>query len=395
MDTFIQHTMSMAELTAAQKAEFFSTWKQSQFSGQLILSGPSTQEWIFHLYMGRILYATGGTHPIRRWRRNLIAYCPQMSSQATSLPASLVGGKASSMCWEYRLLCLWVEQRKVTREQAAKIINAIVVEVLFDLTQARQVTCTPRPSKAFSTKLVLIDAEQAIAAAQDLWDAWQAAKVADRSPNWAPVIKQSEQLRSMAPEHIYQTLTKLLDGKRTLRDLAIRTRRNVVDLTRSLLPYIQLGLVELVNIPDLPNPATPAVPKAQTSASAVPKALIACIDDSPVICQSMEKILTAAGYQFLGIDDALRSLAILLTRKPDLIFLDLVMPNANGYEICTQLQKLPQFQDTPIIILTSKDGLVDRVRAKLVGASGFLNKPANSSTVLDIINKFLKQEKLT
>jgi len=110
-----------------------------------------------------------------------------------------------------------------------------------------------------------------------------------------------------------------------------------------------------------------------------------------LICQSMEEIISGANYQFLAINDPLRAIAQLMSRKPDLIFLDLIMPNANGYEICSQLRKLSIFKDTPIVILTGQDGIVDRVRAKLVGASDFLSKPADSATVLGVIRKYLRQ----
>jgi chemotaxis family two-component system response regulator PixG len=105
----------------------------------------------------------------------------------------------------------------------------------------------------------------------------------------------------------------------------------------------------------------------------------------------MESLLVTAGYQFIGVDDALRAFAVLLARKPDVIFLDLVMPNTNGYEICGKLRKLESFRDTPIVILTGNDGIVDRVRAKLVGASDFLSKPIDAGKVLNVIRKHLEQ----
>ena len=105
----------------------------------------------------------------------------------------------------------------------------------------------------------------------------------------------------------------------------------------------------------------------------------------------MEKILTTGGYRFLGVQDSLRAIATLLSRKPDLIFLDLIMPNTNGYEICTQLRKVSAFRDTPIVILTGNDGIIDRVRAKIVGASGFLSKPANAETVLEATRQHLSE----
>jgi len=103
----------------------------------------------------------------------------------------------------------------------------------------------------------------------------------------------------------------------------------------------------------------------------------------------MSHILTQAGYGFLNIQDPVKALPLLLEHKPNLIFLDLVMPIANGYEICSQIRRISAFKDTPVIILTSNDGIVDRVRAKLVGSSGFLAKPINSEKVLTTLQRYL------
>jgi chemotaxis family two-component system response regulator PixG len=103
----------------------------------------------------------------------------------------------------------------------------------------------------------------------------------------------------------------------------------------------------------------------------------------------MESILQPQGYEVLSILNPLQGISILLERKPDLIFLDLVMPHTNGYELCAFLRKTTSFQETPIIILTGNDGVIDRVRAKLTGASEFLGKPPEAQTVLRTVKKYL------
>lgn len=371
--------------------------KQERFSGQLIVKGPLGQEWIFYLFLGRILYATGGTHPVKRWRRNLTTHCPQIDLNQLNLSAILSSSSptAFNISWEYQLLYLWVEQHQINREQAAKMIGAIVAEVLLDVTQAMQVSFQVKPENSSVPQLVLLDPGQVITEVQQVWQAWQKAKIADRSPNRALVIKQPEQLQQQVSAAVYQNLTKLLDGQRTLRDLAVVMKREVLEVACSLLPFIQSGLVEFVDIPDLAPPIAPASPAVSPSAAASHSPLVACVDDSPLVCQSMEKILTTAGYQFLAVQDSLRAIATLLTRKPDLIFLDLVMPNTNGYEICGQLRKVSAFRNTPIIILTGNDGIIDRVRAKMVGASDFLSKPVNAETVLDVARQHLNNSSLS
>ncbi|PSB47691.1 response regulator [Cyanosarcina cf. burmensis CCALA 770] len=374
----------------------FNTLKQERFSGQLLLKSPLEQEWIVYLFLGRILYASGGNHTVRRWYRALKSHCPQVDIQQLKLSAVLSNASNSSdNCWECHLLNAGIEKQQITREQAGKTIAAIVSEVMFDITQAMHVTYQSKTDNIALPQLALLDPGQILSEVQQIWQLWQKAKVADRSPNKAAVINQPEQLQEQVSPAVYQNLTKLLDGQRTLRDLAVVMNRDVKDVICSLLPYIQAGLVELIDIPDLASPVAPAAPATPPPSTPSGKGpLIACVDDSPLVCQSMEQILTANGYRFFAVQDSLRAIAGLLSRKPDLIFLDLVMPNTNGYEICSQLRKVSAFRITPIIILTGNDGIIDRVRAKIVGASDFLSKPVDAETVLSVTSKHLNSNSL-
>ncbi len=423
------------EFTAKNQTKLFDDLKQRQFNGQLLLADSKGQKWTFDLFLGRIIYATGGTHPVRRWKRNLAVAAvdlPEIPSQILLQPSSVAGSAAEnfSIGWEYRLLCLWVDQKEITREQVAKMVGLTLVEILFDLSQAVGVTYELRESHSLSAGLVSIDAEQAIALAQKQWQAWQAAKLTDFSPNMALAIAQPEQLQQRLSTEHYQRLIKLGNGQQTLRDLAVQLKRNVVSVTRSLLPYIQLGLLELVSIRDLPPPVSLPVsgtlsnkaegrgqeeegmpvsqsardrreqgsntPTSSTTETDVDQPLIACVDDSRLICYVMETIIKKASYRFVGVSDSLQAVSILSACKPDLIFLDLVMPNASGYEVCRQLRQLSCFLQTPIVILTGNDGIIDRVRAKIVGSSDFLSKPVNAESVLGVIRKHIKRaDKLT
>jgi len=385
--------LSLNLFTASKQIQFLETLKRLRFSGELVLTDPKGQEWSFYLYLGSIMYATGGIHPVRRWQRNLTAYCPQMSANSCALQSDLatIPPAASKTCWQYQLLCLWVAQQKITPEQAANLIRAVIIEVLFDIAQAMRATYQIKQDNSLSTQLALVDVQEAIAEAEKLWQVWQHDPVAEYSPNSAPVITQPEHLRERTSVQVYQTLTYLLNGKRTFRDVALLMKRDVLQVTRSLLPFIQSRFVEVISLPDLPVPVSPPVSKTPATAAAPSSPLVACVDDSPLVCQTMESLLTAAGYRFVGVEDGLRAIATMLARKPDVIFLDLVMPNTNGYEICAQLRKLSFFRNTPILILTGNDGIVDRVRAKLVGASDFLNKPVDAGIVLSVIRKHLEQ----
>lgn len=387
----ISHT-PIEQFTLTEQTECFLSLKNSLFSGRLIVSDSQNNTWTFYLYLGSLVYATGGKHRVRRWRRNLVAYCPERVVNIREIQATLtnVAHEELRTSWEYKLLSIWVEQNKVSRQQASKIIETTIVEIIFDITQALQISWQTIDDNFSSTSLGAIDCEPIIDKARRLWQAWQNARIADRSPNLAPIIRQPEALKQKTSLKVYQNLSQLLDGKQTLRDLSIRMKRDVLTVTRSLLPYIQLGLVQLVEIEDIAPPVPRQIARKLTEEEQPPRTLVvACVDDSPLICQTLESIVTEAGYQFVSETDGLRAIAVLLSRKPDAIFLDLVMPDTNGYEICSQLRKLSFFRHTPIIILTGNGGIVDRVRAKMVGSTDFISKPVRADRVLTLLDKYL------
>lgn len=119
-----------------------------------------------------------------------------------------------------------------------------------------------------------------------------------------------------------------------------------------------------------------------------PKPTIVHIDDSPQNCGIARTILESAGYSYFDINDPLQAIPTLLQVKPTLILLDLMMPIVNGYELCSQIRRVSSLQDLPIVMLTSQDGIVDRVRAKVVKASAFLSKPIEPNKLLQTVAQF-------
>lgn len=374
--------------------QFIRYLSQLQFSGQLIRTHASKQQWSFYFCKGAILYATGGTHTTRRWVRYINAYCPEQATQ-TDWYSELadMDTRQFEINWEYALLNQWLSNQKITQKQAAQIIHSILIEILFDIEQTGEVTDQIQQKNYIEPQIECTRLEKITANAQMRWQTWQAAKLSGYSPQMAPVIRHAEALQQYSSPEIYQTLTTLLNGQNTLLDLAMRMQRNVTEVTTSLLPFIQRNWIELTQIPDLPAPVAPSI--HIQAITTPPSALVACVDDSFLVRHLMEKLITSAGYEFLGVEDAVRSIGILLARKPDLIFLDLMMPNANGHEICAQLRKLSCFRDTPIVILTGSDGFANRLRSNFVGASDFLSKPLNSEAVLSVIRKHLEHPRST
>lgn len=366
--------------------------QQQQFTGRLEAIATDNQQWILYFCLGRLIWATGGVHLIKRWQRLLAQYCPQISSQKYVPTNNWDLG-------EYQLLIGLVKKQEVKGEEAVRVIRNAVTEVLFDLLQQEQLgqlTFTRSRHNLPNASLTLLNPQHAVIYSSQAWEKWCKAGLKNISPNAAVLLSQREQLQQHTSAPVYKTLVKIVDGERTLRDLAVLMKQDLLLVTRLLNPYIRQGIMELILIGDLLPPATgnglettPKVPAKTPTKGAKDSPLIACIDDSRIMGQLMENILTGAGYRFVGIDNAVEALPVLLESQPSLIFLDLMMPIANGYEVCSQIRRISQFKNIPVIILTGNDGIVDRVRAKIVGSSEFLSKPIKPEQVLAVVRKYL------
>ncbi len=377
-------------LSTSQLTAQFHIAAKSHFSGKLDFSATDGRQWSLYFRLGRLIWTAGSDHRFRRWYRLLKQFCP------TIQPASLhLREKDFPFYWEYLVLSVLFKRQHIRREQAIALIQALACEVLFDLLYAgEQVTASDwvyEKQEEFSDPIAPFNAEQLLLQVQRDLNDWYNAGLVHYSPNAVPVIKRPDELKHCVSARTYQTLETLMNGDTTLRDLAIATGQELINLTRVLVPHFQRDLIGLNQVPDLPPPGN-AGSQGTSSISTHPKApLIVCIDDSPQVCQSMEHIMQSAGYRYLSIEDSVHALPLLLEKKPSLIFLDLVMPIASGYEICAQIRRISLFKTIPIVILTGKDGIIDRVRAKVVGASDFLAKPVDAAKVLEIVRQYLPQ----
>ena len=112
------------------------------------------------------------------------------------------------------------------------------------------------------------------------------------------------------------------------------------------------------------------------------------IDDSKTIRRSAEIFLVQAGCQVLLAEDGFDALAKVADHQPDVIFCDIVMPRLDGYQTCALIKKSQRFRSTPVIMLSSKDGLFDRARGRMVGSDRYLTKPFTKDSLLQTVATF-------
>ena len=109
------------------------------------------------------------------------------------------------------------------------------------------------------------------------------------------------------------------------------------------------------------------------------------IDDSNTIRRSAEIFLVQAGCQVVLAEDGFDALAKIADHHPDIVFCDIMMPRLDGYQTCALIKKNPRFGVTPVIMLSSKDGLFDRARGRIVGSEHYLTKPFTKEELLGAI----------
>ena len=374
---------------------------ESRFTGRLDVKSMNSPAWKIYLCLGRIIWADGGEHP----NRFSINYLRKISSQ-DNFNKKIITSANKFECWNYRLLKILLDREQIQLEQFEKSVKRQIINIFFEILQSestQELTYSVRKTsgdylltcgfKISLTSLTVLDAEKQLSKSQKQWQKWCNAGLEKISPNLAPKLSEIERLKKTVSPSVYNELIKLIDGQKTLRDLAVQLDTKVRKLAVSLLPYIKDGLIELNRVDDLQS--SHILSNLTTTISRNGNLSIACIDDSSQVLFIMEQIVQDRGYDFIGIKKPIRAIPTLISTDPDLIFLDIGMPLINGYELCGQLKKVSKLKTKPVVMLTGQDGILDKMRAKIAGSSEFISKPIDRKSIADTITKFLVTKKQT
>jgi two-component system, chemotaxis family, response regulator PixG len=236
--------------------------KETLFTGRVTLVGSGNQRWNLHFYLGRLLYASGGHHAMRRWLRQLSLHCSPNSSDPNRTEniqnltdISHLNEFEIFSCWEYFLLRDSIQNQQISREKVTKILQEILLEVLFDIQQADALVEETIGQEQLTPQLALFDTEQLWAIAHQAWRQWKQNRLTTVYPDRAAVISRSARLRQEMSPAAYQALSSLLDGQRSLREISAQTGRSTLVVATSLRMYVEAGNITLVEVPDLIDPA--------------------------------------------------------------------------------------------------------------------------------------------
>lgn len=118
------------------------------------------------------------------------------------------------------------------------------------------------------------------------------------------------------------------------------------------------------------------------------------IDDSSTIRKTTEAMLRRAGYEVLTAGDGFEAMSLITDHRPDIIFVDIMMPRLDGYQTCTLIKNNRYFRNTPVVMLSSKDSLFDRARGRIAGSEQHIHKPFTQEELFAAIEKYVPPGKV-
>ncbi|MGB3513457.1 MAG: response regulator [Microcoleaceae cyanobacterium] len=357
---------------------------QKQATGKLILDN-GEEKWQIYFCQGLMLYATGGLHQTRRWYRAI-----SQSYQQLKFNASLL---STEELWEYQLLKQVIIGDQISIEQGKAIISRSTYEVFFSLATQSVLNLYWHSYQQLTSEIIANlalsppELKQVVGAAQKLWQRWQKMSITNIWPEQAPIVKKSVNLQSHVSAESLQSLSDKFNGENTLWDITVKKKQCLALTTRTLNHFFRQGLIEVRAVPDLPSPLEQL--RLAYSSTNRYRPLIAYIDSTAKAGNFLEQILMPKGYKIEKITDPIEGIGLMAKTLPELIFMDLAIPDVDGYALCNFLRTASAYKEIPIIIYTGQDSWINRGKAKFAGATDFLRKPATSKKILQIVEKYL------
>lgn len=336
-----------------------------QRTGELLIESTSGKFWFLFFHNGQLIYATDTDSNLTRLRDYLhgLGLEHALDRLATS--------KLGINVLEYGQIWSLLESNVINPAQAKSIIESTMREVLFDILSLYQGTFVFEIGPALTPKLTHLKFSQISAEFLRQLQTWQ---------QFYPVIQSSNQCPVLLSNKALPHLRNWIDGTTTIRQLARYSGLDIGNIGQDIYDAIATGEVTV----------PPLVLNVQQQVK-VQSPRVLCIDDSVTICRAVEYILHNHGYQVMAVSSPIKALSVVFQHKPDLVLCDITMPEIDGYELCGMLRRSSAFAKVPIIMLTGKDGFIDRVKARMVGATEYLTKPFGEKELLTTVEKYSKR----
>jgi len=339
----------------------------------------SPRSWLVFFFNGQIVYAGTTDGQLTRLKSYLHRYELDTALDTLDVPAI-----ATFNSPEYGYLWALLENHSLSPQQGRTILSGMVHETLFDLLSLHQGSFVFKLSAGLSPQLMTFEISSLVVVLTTQIQAWKQFYPHIQSPHQCPAIVENPPTESGWDDEKVSRLMTWMDGKTSIQQIARYLNRSIVTVAKGIYPHVRRGLIQLP-----PANVTPMSREASEEWNATRVPRIVCVDDGITIRQTVERILDDHGYEATSIGNPLRALSLLFQLKPDLILCDIAMPELEGYQLCAMLRQSTAFRQTPIVMLTGKDGFIDRVKARMAGSNDYLTKPFGAQELLTLVEKYV------
>ncbi|TBR59717.1 two-component system response regulator [Westiellopsis prolifica IICB1] len=373
---------------------------------------------------------------------------PDSSTQSTELHSSISAEESISdqQPSEYQAICWLVSQKHLNPTQAAVLIQELAKEVIESFILIKQGNYELKENSERMPIICRLDVGKLLERCQGRLQDWKSFAPHISSPYQRPYLRVKTLSSQTDLPEIQQNISEWMKGF-SLRHLAVIMNQDEIHVLKTLYPYILNGAI-LLHEPDPPfdklpktfeqviennqinllknqefvdkysvensnqqtqinseevsqvtqerrkklqeftNPINinPNLQQSHPAPNSIRKKYkIVSIDDSPTFLREISRFLEEENFYVVTISDPLKAVMAVIRHKPDLILLDINMEGIDGYELCRIIRNNSMFKDIPIVMVTGSKGIIDKVRAKFVGASGYLTKPFTRADLLKIV----------
>ncbi|MDJ0732489.1 MAG: response regulator [Nostocaceae cyanobacterium] len=382
--------------------------------------------WSIYLDSGKIIYASHSVAPFDRLERHLRRLSHQIPTLTDDIRLQMrvmfeaQSSPQSTKHPEYEAICWLINQQYLNHQQAALLIQELVKEVIESFLAIKQGSYELTNSLDNITRICNLDVEKILNFCQQRLQAWQSMAPVISSPYQRPYLWIQN---TNNPQKILldteKNLTHWLKGL-SLRHLAVILNQDELQLAKNIYPYIINGGIVL-HAPDPPfdklpmsngesnslimqseNPFivgsnqgvigngrkynTKAESENVNPATTGRKHYkIVAVDESLTLLREISRFLDDEVFSVITISEPLHAPISIIRHQPDLILVDLNMAGIDGYELCRMIRSNSKFKHTPIIMVTGTKGIVEQVKARFMGVSGYLSKPFTRADLLKII----------
>ena len=185
---------------------------------------------------------------------------------------------------------------------------------------------------------------------------------------------------------VQQHLQRWIDGRRTIGNIANEINRDPLELAHSYMHFVQMGWLTFNPRQDNSTLLVGRHSGAKQPPPNLPTIL--SVDDSPVV-QTMIKRAIGDRYHLLLANTAMDALNLLNRENIELLLLDVTMPDIDGLELCRTIRSIHKFRDLPVIMLTAKDGMFNKIKGQMAGSTHYLTKPINRRKLIDVLERYV------